>query len=139
MDDILNLLRLLVSTTVAAGIIYGLYRGLRWRFPRVGKRRIALIVTLGTIALGSVSFSLLRTGGVECLQHENTVILRGERVLSIRKDEDRPTRPVTEQAYARVQQSCAYLIAHCPLEAGDETRQTAESICLKATAGQSLN
>ena len=92
----------------------------------MGKRRAILIVGLGTIALASVLFSLLRTGGVECLQHENTVILRGERVLNIRKDEARPPLPVMPEAYMQVQNSCSYLIAHCPLESGRETRRNAD-------------
>lgn len=124
---------------MAGGILYGLYRGLRWRFPRLGKRRAILIVSLGSVALASLAFSQLRTGGVECLQHENTVILRGERVLNFRQAETRSARPVSEEAYARVTQSCAYLTAHCPLESGDETRHIAEGICLKAAAGVPLN
>lgn len=139
MEDILSLLRLLASAAVAGGIIYGIYRGLRWRFPRLGKRRAILIVGLGTVVLASVTFSQLRTGGVECVQHENTVILRGERVLNFNQQQTRPVRPVSEEAYARVQQSCAYLIAHCPLESGDETRRSAEGICLKAAAGEPLH
>lgn len=139
MEDLLSLLRLLVTTAVAVGILYGLYRGLRWRFPRLARSRAILIVALGAIALASVAFSLIRTGGVECVQHENTVILRGERVLNFSQQASQTARPVSEEAYARVLQSCAYLAAHCPIDAGDATRGAAEDICRKAATGAPLN
>lgn len=129
MDDLLSLARLIASAAVAGGIIYSLYRGLRWQFPRLGPRRAKLIVGLGTVILASLAFSLLRTGGVECVQHENTVLLRGERIINLRQDTARPPRPMNEQRAARVTESCAYLTNHCPLDPSDETRSGAEEIC----------
>ena len=139
MSDIFNLIRLLATVAVAGGIIYGIYLGIRWRFPRLGKRRAILLVSLGTIFLASLSFSTLRTGGVECIQHENTVLLQGERKLQIRKDVEVSPQPMTEQRYARVVISCEFLEAHCPLDQGDRTRIAAGEICLKAQAGQAIN
>ena len=65
MDDVVSLIRLLASGAVAAAIILGLYRGLRWKFPRLGKWRARLIVGLGTVFLASGSASLLTTGGAQ--------------------------------------------------------------------------
>ena len=138
MDDVVSLIRLLASGAVAAAIILGLYRGLRWKFPRLGKWRARLIVGLGTVFLASGSASLLTTGGAQCVQHENIVILRADRVLQIRKEETRAPKPMIPQRYAQVVQSCEFLVAHCPLENADATRLEAENICLKAFAGQPI-
>ena len=139
MDDLLSLLRLLASAAVAGGIVYGVYRGLRWRFPRLGPQRAKLIVGLGTVILASTAFSLLRTGGVDCVQHENTVLLRGERIINLRQDEARPARPMTEPRTARVLESCAFIARHCPIDPDDKTRTAAEEICLATTPEQSID
>lgn len=139
MSDIFSLVRLLASVAVSAGIIYGIYLGIRSHFPRLGKRRAILIVSLGAVFLGSLAFSTLRTGGVECIQHENTIILRGERKLQIRKDVEVSPQPITEKRYARVLQSCLYLQAYCPLDQGDGTRIAARKVCLQAKTGQAMN
>ena len=138
MDDVVSLIRLLASGAVAAAIILGLYRGLRWKFPRLGKWRARLIVGLGTVFLASGSASLLTTGGAQCVQHENIVILRADRVLQIRKQETRAPKPMSPQRYAQVVQSCEFLVAHCPLENADTTRLEAENICVKAFGGQPI-
>jgi hypothetical protein len=135
MDDLLALGRLTASGVLAAAIIYAGYRGLRWRFPRLGARRSALIVTLGVVVLASFSFTTLRTGGVGCVQHENTVLLRGERIINIRGDETAPPRPPTAERTARVRDSCAYLDRHCPLDTTDSTRTAAREICLATPPG----
>jgi hypothetical protein len=139
MSDVFSLIRLLATLAVAAGIVYGIYLGIRWRFPRLGRRRAILIVSLGTIVLASFAFSTLRIGGVECLQHENIVLLRGERKLQIRKDIEVAPQPMTEQRYARVLDSCQFLEAHCPFDSSDKTRAAARDICLKAQAGHAIH
>lgn len=139
MEIIVPLLRLLVSLAVAAGIIYGLYRGLRWRFPRLGRFRAGLIVGLGSVILVAVATNLLTVSGSQCLAHENTVLLRGERIINLREVDDRPTRPVTDTQYLKVLESCEFLVEHCPLNASDDTRVAAEDICRKAFAGQPLD
>lgn len=139
MNDLFSLIRLLASAAVAGTIVYGIYRGLRWRFPRLGPRRAKLTVGLGTIFLASLAFSFLRTGGVECVQHENTVLLRGERIINFRQDDTRPVRPMTEQRTARVLESCAYIAMHCPVDLDDETRTAAEEICLATVPTRPTN
>lgn len=139
MADLLSLVRLLASAAVAGSIVYGIYRGLRWRFPRLGPRRAKLIVGLGAIFLASTAFSLLRTGGVECVQHENTVLLRGERIINLRQDDTRPVRPMTEPRTARVLESCAFIANHCPIDPDDKTRTAAEEICLATAPGPSVD
>ena len=140
MADLFALLRLVAAVAVAGAIAYGIYRGLRWRFPRLHARRAALIVTLGVIVLASLSANLLRTGNAECLQHENSVLLFGERVIRI--DDDRAARPapaIGSEPYLRVAESCRFMALHCPLDAADETRSRADAICLKADAGAPLD
>ena len=140
MDIALGLLRLAVSLTAAAGIIYGLYRGLRWRFPRLGAFRARLIVGLGAIFLVAISMNQLTTSDAQCLGHENTVLLRGERIINLRQAEvARPARSADSPHYANVLQSCAFLIEHCPLDGADKTDVTTAQICEMAAAGLPLN
>ena len=139
MSDAFNLIRLLAALTVASGIIYGIYLWIRWRFPRLGKRSAILAVSLGTIFVTSLAFSTFRIGGVECLQHENIVLLRGERKLRIRKDIEVTPRPMTEQRHARVFESCQFLKAYCPRDPGDRSRAAAGDVCLKAQTSDRIN
>lgn len=130
MEDLLALARLTASGVVAGAIIYAIHRGLRWRFPRLGRNRSRLIVAFGAVVLAALAFSLSRTGGVGCVQHENTVLLRGERIVNIRRDDTAPPRPLTAARAARVRESCDYLSRHCPLDPADSTRTAAHDICL---------
>lgn len=139
MESVLSILRLVVAIAVAGGIVYGLYRGLRWRFPRLGRFRASLIVGLGAVVLVAIALNLLTVSGSQCLAHENTVLLRGERIINLRQTEERINRPVTDTRYLKVLESCEFLVEHCPLTASNETRVAAEEICRKAFAGQPLN
>lgn len=140
MDIALDLLRLTVSLAAAGGILYGIYRGLRWRFPRLGAFRARLIVGLGAVFLFAIAMNQLTTSDAQCLAHENTVLLRGERIINLRETEiARPARSVDSPHYANVLESCAFLIAHCPLDGADKTGVTTAQICEKATAGMPLN
>lgn len=140
MDIALDLLRLTLSLAAAIGILYGLYRGLRWRFPRLGAFRARLIVGLGAIFLVAISMKQLTTSDAQCLGHENTVLLRGERVINLRQAEtERPVRGPNAPHYANVLESCAFLIEHCALDGADETGVTTARICEMAAAGVPLN
>jgi hypothetical protein len=140
MDIALDLVRLALSLAAAAGILYGIYRGLRWRFPRLGAFRARLIVGLGAIFLVAASMNQLTTSGAQCVGHENTVLLRGERIINLRQAEvARPTRNADSPHYANVLKSCAFLIQHCPLDGADETGVTTARICEMAAAGIPLN
>jgi len=139
MDDLLDLTRLIASGFVAGGIIYAIYRGLRWRFPRLGKWRARLVVVLGAVFLASLSHSMLRTGGVGCVQHENTVLLRGERVMNIRERDAMPPTPMTPERSARIRNSCSYLARYCPLDPTDPTRAEAAERCLMMTPETKIN
>jgi len=140
MDIALDLLRLVVSLAAAAGILYGLYRGLRWRFPRLGAFRARLIIGLGAVFLVAISMNQLTTSGAQCIAHENTVLLRGERIINLRQAEvARPTRTAGSPQYANVLESCAFLIEHCPLDGTDKTGVTTARICEKAISGAPLN
>ena len=140
MDIALDLLRLTLSLAAAIGILYGLYRGLRWRFPRLGAFRGRLIVGLGAIFLIAISTNQLTTSGAQCLGHENTVLLRGERIINLRQAEvARPARSADSPHYANVLESCAFLIEHCPLDGADKSGVTTAQICEMAAAGVPLN
>jgi hypothetical protein len=140
MDIALDLLRLTLSLAAAIGILYGLYRGLRWRFPRLGAFRARLIVGLGVIFLVAISINQLTTSGAQCLGHENTVLLRGERIINLRQAEvARPTRSADSPHYANVLESCAFLIEHCPLDGAGQSGVTTAQICMNAAAGIPLN
>jgi len=140
MDIVLDLLRLAVSLAAAAGILYGIYRGLCWQFPRLGAFRARLIVGLGAVFLVAIAMNQLTTSDAQCLAHENTVLLRGERIINLRQAEvARPTRSADSPHYANVLESCAFLIEHCPLDGTDKTGVTTAQICEKAAAGISLN
>tara|TARA_R110002110_G_scaffold415612_2_gene651710 strand:+ start:170652 stop:171074 length:423 start_codon:yes stop_codon:yes gene_type:complete len=140
MDIALDLLRLIVSLAAAAGILYGLYRGLRWRFPRLGAFRSRLIVGLGAVFLVAISMNQLTTSDAQCLGHENTVLLRGERIINLRQAEvARPARSPDSPHYANVLGSCAFLIQHCSLDGADKTGVTTAQICEKAAASLPLN
>ncbi len=140
MDIVIDLLRLSLALAVAIAIIYGLYRGLRWRFPRLGVFRARLIVGLGTIFLIAISMNRLTTSNAQCVAHENTVLLRGERVINFRQAEvERPARSPDSPQYARALESCAFLIQHCPLDGTDKTGVSTAEICEKAAAGSTLN
>lgn len=140
MDVALDLLRLMVSLAAAAGILYGLYRGLRWRFPRLGAFRARLIVGLGAIFLVAITLNQLTTSDAQCVGHENTVLLRGERIINLRQAEvARPTRSVGSPQYDNVLKSCAFLIQHCPLDGADKVGVTTAQICEKAAASLPLN
>lgn len=134
MADLLSLTRLIAAGCLAAAILYVIYRGLQWRFPRLRPGRARLIVALGAVVLVSLAFSSMRTGGVECIQHENTVLLRGERVINFREDAAPSQRPVTAEKTARVRESCAFIAQHCPLDPDDSTRTAANEICLAVQA-----
>lgn len=135
MADFLSLTRLIASGFVAGAILYAIYRGRRWRFPRLGPRRAKLIVGLGAIFLASLAFSSLRTVGVECIQHKNTVLLRGERIINFREDAAPLQRPMTAEKTARVRDSCAFIAQHCPLDPDDNTRMAAHETCLAVQTG----
>ncbi len=136
----MDLLRLTLSLTVAGAILYGLYRGLRWRFPRLGAFRARLIVGLGAIFLVAISMNQLTTSNAKCLGHENTVLLRGERIINLRQAEvERPARSLDSPQYANVLESCAFLVQHCPLDGADKAGVTTAQICEKALAGIPLN
>lgn len=140
MDIALDILRLTLSLAVAAAILYGIYRGLRWRFPRLGAFRARLIVGLGAIFLTALSMNRLTTSDAQCLAHENTVLLRGERIINLRQAEiARATRSPDSPQYANVLESCAFLVRHCPLDGADKTGITTAQICEKASAGNPLN
>ena len=139
MSDAFNLIRLLAALTVASGIIYGIYLWIRWRFPRLGKRSAILAISLGTVFVASLAFSTLRIGGVECLQHENIVLLRGERKLRIRKDIEVTPRPMNEQRHTRVLESCQFLKAYCPRDPSDRSRAAAGDVCRKAQTSDRIN
>ena len=136
----MDLLRLTLSLVVAAAILYGIYRGLRWRFPRLGAFRARLIVGLGAIFLVAISMNQLTTSNAQCLAHENTVLLRGERIINLRQAEvERPARSLDSPQFARVLESCEFLVQHCPLDGADKTGITTARICEKAAAGISVN
>ena len=140
MDVALDLLRLVGSLAAAIGILYGLYRGLRWRFPKLGAFRARLIIGLGAIFLVAVSMNQLTTSGAQCVGHENTVLLRGERIINLRQAEvARPSRSLDSPHYANVLNSCDFLIQHCPLDGADKTGVTTAQICEMAAAGLPLN
>ncbi|MEK9831716.1 MAG: hypothetical protein VW453_03895 [Rhodospirillaceae bacterium] len=140
MDGLLAALRLVVAVAAAAAILYGLYRGLRWRFPRLGPFRAKLIVGLGAVFLVAISTSRLTTSDAECLAHENTVLLRGERIVNFRQAEsERPVRSTESPQYANVLESCAFLVRHCPLTGTDKAGVTTAEICRLADAGAPLN
>ncbi len=139
MADALALLRLVAALLVAAGIVYAIYRALRWRFPRLGPRRAGLIVGLGVVILASMSASLLRTGNATCLQHENSVLLHGERVLRVGDERTaRPAPPPGSEQYLRVVESCRLLVDQCPFDKMDDTDIRARATCAKALAGAPL-
>ncbi|MDA0784785.1 MAG: hypothetical protein O3B37_00715 [Proteobacteria bacterium] len=140
MDIALDLLRLTVALAAAAGILYGLYRGLRWRFPRLGAFRARLIVGLGAVFIFAIAMNRLTISDAQCLAHENTVLLRGERIINLRQAEiARPARSVDSPHYANVLESCAFLVEHCPLDGADKAGVTTARICEKAAAGMPLN
>ncbi|MEP4378400.1 MAG: hypothetical protein ABJ215_07590 [Alphaproteobacteria bacterium] len=140
MDIALDLLRLTVALAAAAGILYGLYRGLRWRFPRLGAFRARLIIGLGAVILVAISINQLTTSGAQCVAHENTVLLRGERIINLRQAEvERPARSPDSPQYSNVLESCAFLIRHCPLDGADKAGTTTAQICEDAAAGLSLD
>lgn len=140
MDTALDILRLALSLAAAAGILYGLYRGLRWKFPRLGAFRARLIIGLGAIFLVAVAMNQLTTSGAQCVAHENTVLLRGERIINLRQAEvTRPARPADSPQYASVLESCAFLIRHCPLDGADKAGVTTARICELAATGLPLN
>lgn len=140
MDSLLDLFRLAIALAAALAILFGLYRGLRWRFPRLGAFRARLIIGLGAVILIAVSTSRLTTSDAECLAHENTVLLRGERIINFRQAEvERPVRAPGAPQYANVLESCAFLIPHCPLDGVDKGGVTTAEICALATAGAPLN
>ncbi|MGB0572789.1 MAG: hypothetical protein ACPGQM_12145 [Alphaproteobacteria bacterium] len=140
MDIAMDLLRLTLSLTVAGAILYGLYRGLRRRFPRLGAFRAGLIVGLGAIFLIAISMNQLTTSNAKCLGHENTVLLRGERIINLRQAEvERPARSLDSPQYDNVLKSCAFLVQHCPLDGTDKAGITTAQICETAAAGSPLN
>ena len=113
---------------------------LRWRFPRLGAFRARLIVGLGAIFLVAISMNQLTTSESQCVGHENTVLLRGERIINLRQAEvARPTRSPDSPQYANVLESCAFLIQHCPLDGADKNGVTTGQICEMAAAGIPLN
>jgi hypothetical protein len=127
MGDLLSLLRLLAALVAAGAIVYGIYRGLRWRFPRLGASRTRLLVALGTVAVSAAAVSLQGPGPAQCLQHENTVLLRGERAINFREAADRAAGPISPANLPKVREACAFLAAHCPLAGADDTRRAAEA------------
>tara|TARA_A100001037_G_scaffold270885_1_gene266052 strand:+ start:51 stop:473 length:423 start_codon:yes stop_codon:yes gene_type:complete len=140
LDSLLDILRLIVALAAATAILYGLYHGLRWRFPRLGPFRTRLIIGLGAVFLMAISTSRLTTSDAECLAHENTVLLRGERVINFRKAEvERPARAADSPQYANVLKSCAFLTQHCPLDGIDKTGVTTAEICVLASTSAPLN
>ena len=140
MATTLVLLRLAAALIAAAAILFGLYRGLRWRFPRLGAFRARLIIGLGAVFLIAVSMNQLTTSDAQCLGHENTVLLRGERIINLRQTEaTRPARSVDSPQYANVLESCGFLIEHCPLDGADKAGVTTARICEWAAAGAPLN
>ncbi|MBO6781675.1 MAG: hypothetical protein JJ899_00085 [Alphaproteobacteria bacterium] len=140
MDDALAVVRLLAAVAAAGGVLYGVYRGLRWHFPRLGARRAGLVVALTALVLASVSASVLRTGNAACLQHENTALLYGERVIRIdERQTARPAPPVGSEPYSRVVEACRFLEQHCALDAAEETDTRARAICVNALAGRPLD
>ena len=140
MDIALDTLRLVAALGAAGAILYGLYRGLRWRFPRLGAFRARLISALGAVVLVAVATNRLTTSDAQCLAHENTVLLRGERMINLRQaDVARPVRAPDSPQYASVLESCAFLDAHCPLDGIDKAGMTTAEICELAATGAPLN
>ena len=139
MDDLLSFVRLTAAVLVAGGIVYGIYRWLRWQFPRLGNFRASLIVALGTAGVAASAFSLFSGGAAQCLQHENTVLLRGERVINFRQAENPKPVDVGSIPYVRVVEACNFLAAHCPPANADDTRKTADRTCVLALAGEPLD
>lgn len=139
MEDLFSLVRLAAAALVAGGIVYAIYRWMRWQFPRMGTFRAWLIVGLGTAAVAASAFSMFGDGAARCLQHENTVLLRGERVINFRQAENRTPADVGSIPYLRVVEACRLLAAQCPLVEADETRRDAHAICARALAGAPLD
>ena len=140
MDSLFNLIRLSIAVAAAIAIIIGLYRGLRWRFPRLSTFRARLIIGLGAVVLISISTNRLTTSDAQCLAHENTVLLRGERIINFRQTEiERPARTINSPQYTNVLESCTFLARYCPLDSAIKTSIRADKLCELAAAGAPLN
>jgi hypothetical protein len=138
-EDLLSLARLLAALLVGGGIIYAIYRWIRWQFPRLGRFRARLVTGLGTAVIAASAISLFGGGAAQCLQHENTVLLRGQRVINFRQAENPKPVEIGSVPYQRVVEACGFLADHCPIAGADDTRRDAAAICENALAGAPLD
>ena len=140
MDILFDIVNLIVAVAAAGAILFGIYRGLRWRFPRLSAFRARLIVGLGAVVLLALATNRHTTSDAQCLAHENTVLLRGERVINFRQSEvARPARAADTPQYSSVLKSCTFLLRYCPLDGFDKAGVTTRKICGQAAAGAPLN